>query len=82
MHGHVCVMGKLVLPCTDRGAVGSWQITSPLSLGPICQIGTLEQGTETRHKTNSEPRYEKNCFLHMRKQRRRSADQRLCFRYR
>ena len=51
MHGHVCVMGKLVLPCTDRGAVGSWQITSPLSLGPICQIGTLELGTETKYKT-------------------------------
>ena len=28
-----------------------------------------------------EPRHEKTGFLHMRKQRLRSADQRLCFRY-
>ena len=39
------------------------------------------------HPFHVEPRHEKHCFLHMRKQRRdqllgnRTADQRLCFRY-
>ena len=38
-------------------------------------------GSFFHHTRTYEPRHEETGFLHMRKQRRRSANQRLCFRY-
>ena len=51
-----------------------------ITLSDLYMRWVLKQVTSTCEQTYG-PRREKTNILHMRKQRRRSADQRLCFRY-
>ena len=62
--------GKVALGSTLHGHVG---MMCPFGLGKTIQTLSLFAIPSVSFKGTCEPRYEKTCFLHMRKQRRRSA---------